>query len=59
LPDLTVQDSRVGQAVFTIRFWRENETTAFEVLSGDASAVIRHDMTAARECSIVDSAEGD
>jgi glycogen debranching enzyme len=48
LPDLTVQDLRVGQAVFDIRFWREGGATAFEVLSGDAGAVIKRDMAAAR-----------
>jgi glycogen debranching enzyme len=58
LPDLTVHDLRIGQAVFDIRFWREGETTAFEVLKGDARAVIRRDMTATREFGIANLTGG-
>jgi hypothetical protein len=47
LPDLTLRDLRVGEAVFDIRFQRDGETTAFEVLRGDANAVIRRDMATA------------
>jgi len=47
LPDLIVQDLRIGQQVFDIRFWREGEETDFEVLKGDANAVIRRSVVAA------------
>jgi hypothetical protein len=42
-----VQDLRVGEHVFDIQFWREGEETNFEVLKGDANAVIRRSMVAA------------
>ena len=41
LPDLTVQDLRVGTDVFDIRFWRTGDATEFEVLKGPAQSVIR------------------
>ena len=41
LPDLTVFDLRVGKHVFDISFWRDGETTKFEVLRGDPQAVER------------------
>ncbi|MBV9757525.1 MAG: amylo-alpha-1,6-glucosidase [Alphaproteobacteria bacterium] len=44
LPDLTVQDLRVGSDVFDIRFWREGEATEFAVQKGPAQAVIRRRM---------------
>ena len=37
LPDLTVRDLRIGKHKLDIRFWREGEQTAFEVIKGDAS----------------------
>src|SRR6266542_2607035 len=39
LPDLTVQDLRIGPHKLDIRFWREGEETKFRVLSGDPSVV--------------------
>ena len=39
LPDLTVQDLRVGRHKLDIRFWREREQTAFEVTKGDPKLV--------------------
>jgi glycogen debranching enzyme len=40
LPDITLQDLRLGKKTLDMRFWRgENETTHFEVLRGDASVV--------------------
>jgi glycogen debranching enzyme len=44
LPDLTVQDLRVGKLKLDIRFWREGEQTAFEVTEGDPNLVERCDM---------------
>ena len=44
LPDLTLRDLRVGDAVFDIRFTRSDTATDIEVLRGDASRVIRQPM---------------
>jgi glycogen debranching enzyme len=44
LPDLTVQDLRIGKHKLDIRFWREGEGTAFEVMRGDPKLVERCDM---------------
>jgi glycogen debranching enzyme len=45
LPDLTVQDLRVGRHKIDIRFWREGEETTFKVIKGDPKLVERCDMT--------------
>ena len=39
LPDMTLLDLRLGQSVLDIRFWREGDSTRFEVLRGDPDAV--------------------
>jgi glycogen debranching enzyme len=39
LPDLTVHDLRIGKHMLDIRFWREGEQTAFEVIKGDPKLV--------------------
>ena len=44
LPDLTVQDLRLGRHKLNIRFWREGEQTAFEVIRGNPKLVERCDM---------------
>jgi hypothetical protein len=44
LPDLTVQDLHVGKHKLDIRFWREGEQTAFEVIKGDTKLVERCDI---------------
>ncbi len=41
LPDITLYGLRLGQQSFDIRFTRTDEGTAFEVLRGDASAVVQ------------------
>ena len=41
LPGLTLRTLRLGAAVFDIRFERRGEETGFEVLRGDAGAVVR------------------
>ena len=41
LPDVTLADLRVGEAAFTVRFFREGPATRHTVLSGDKDAVIR------------------
>jgi glycogen debranching enzyme len=45
LPDLTVRDLRIGGQKLDIRFWREGEATAFEVIKGDATLVECCDVT--------------
>jgi glycogen debranching enzyme len=44
LPDLTIHDLRVGKHKVNIRFWREDEQTAFEVIGGDSKLVERCDL---------------
>jgi glycogen debranching enzyme len=41
LPDITLFDLRLGRRSFDIRFWREDDTTRFEVLRGAAQVVER------------------
>jgi glycogen debranching enzyme len=41
LPDITLFDLRLGRHSFDIRFWREDDTTRFEVLRGAAQVVER------------------
>lgn len=41
LPDLTLQNLRVGGRRFDIRFWREGDGTHFKVLQGDPGVVER------------------
>jgi glycogen debranching enzyme len=45
LPDLTVCDLRIGKQKLDIRFWREGEQTAFEVIKGDSKLVERCDIS--------------
>ncbi|MBV9642069.1 MAG: amylo-alpha-1,6-glucosidase, partial [Verrucomicrobia bacterium] len=44
LPDLTIQDLRIGKHKLDIRFRREEERTEFEILKGDAKLVERCDL---------------
>ena len=44
LPDLAVHDLRVGKHKIDIRFWREDEQTAFEVIEGDPKLVQRCEL---------------
>jgi glycogen debranching enzyme len=44
LPDLTVYDLRIGKHMLDIRFWREGEQTAFEVIKGDPKLVEHRDL---------------
>jgi hypothetical protein len=39
-----VRDLRIGKHKLDIRFWREGEQTAFEVLKGDPKLVERCEM---------------
>jgi glycogen debranching enzyme len=41
LPDITLFDLRLGRRSLDIRFWREDDDTHFEVLSGSPQAVER------------------
>ena len=47
LPDLTIQDVRIGRHKLTIRFWRQGKETHFQVISGDPSIVERARISAA------------
>ena len=38
LPDLTIQDVRIGRHKLTLRFWLKAGETHFEVISGDTSS---------------------
>src|ERR1700751_5041705 len=44
LPDLTVHDLRIGKHMLDIRFWREGEQTAFEVIKGAHKLGERRDI---------------
>ena len=44
LPDLAVYDLHLGRHKLDIRFWREGEDTAFEVIKGDPTLVERCDL---------------
>jgi hypothetical protein len=44
LPDLAVSDLHLGKHKLDIRFWREGEDTAFEVVKGDPKLVERCDI---------------
>jgi glycogen debranching enzyme len=46
LPDLTVRDLHIGNHKLDIRFWREGEETAFQVIEGDPKLVERCDVAA-------------
>ena len=41
LPEITLSGLRMGRHSFDIRFWRDGDATAFEVLRGDAGVVVR------------------
>jgi glycogen debranching enzyme len=41
LPDLTLQNLRIGGHRFDIRFWREGDDTKFDVRNGDPEAIER------------------
>ena len=43
LPDLTLNDLRLGEHTLDLRFWREGEVTRHEVLRGDPALVKRRD----------------
>jgi glycogen debranching enzyme len=49
LPDLTVRDLHIGKHKLDIRFWREGEETAFQVIKGDPKLVERCDVAAKAE----------
>ncbi len=53
LPDITLLDLRLGHRHLDIRFWREGEKTAWEVLRGDAKVVVYRSSVEAREALCV------
>jgi glycogen debranching enzyme len=40
LPDLTVMDLQIGRKRFDLRFWRDGDSTRWEVLKGDHDSVV-------------------
>jgi glycogen debranching enzyme len=44
LPDLTIQDLRIGRHNLEVRFWRDGDETKFRVLKGDPSVVERCEL---------------
>ena len=46
LPDITVEDLRIGKHKVDIHFWRDGEATAFAVIKGDPKLVERCDISA-------------
>src|SRR5262249_48298363 len=44
MSDLPMRDLRIGTHKLDIRFWREGEETAFQVIKGDAKLVERCDI---------------
>ena len=44
LPDLTIQDVRIGRHKLTLRFWPKAGETHFEVINGDPSIVERREF---------------
>jgi hypothetical protein len=44
LPDLTIQDIRVGHRKLSIRFWLAAGQTHFEVINGDPNVVERREF---------------
>ena len=44
LPDLTIQDLRIGRHKLAISFWRQSGETHFRVISGDPSIVERREF---------------
>ncbi len=44
LPDLTVEGLRIGKHKVSLRFWREDERTSFEVIDGDPGLVERCEL---------------
>jgi glycogen debranching enzyme len=48
LPDIAIKDLQLGQAEFEIRFWRDGLATRWEVLKGDAGAVVNSSFATRR-----------
>jgi glycogen debranching enzyme len=46
LPDITVQDLRIGKQKLDIRFWRDGGAISFAVIKGDPRLVERRDISA-------------
>jgi hypothetical protein len=46
IPDLIVQNLRIGRHKLDVRFWRDGDGTAFRVLRGDTSIVERCELGA-------------
>ena len=52
LPDLTIQDVRIGRHKLTLRFWLKAGETHFEVIGGDRSIVERREFQSSFASSI-------
>jgi glycogen debranching enzyme len=47
LPDLELHDLRMGEHLFSIRFWLDGEVTRYEVIKGDKRAVVQRSFASA------------
>ena len=48
MPDVTLRDLRLGRQRLDVRFWRDGRDTAYEVLKGRRSAVVRKSIVMGR-----------
>jgi hypothetical protein len=55
LPDLTIQDVRIGRHKLTLRFWLKAGETHFEVMNGDPNIVERREFQSSFASSIESS----
>ncbi|HEY7302284.1 MAG TPA: glycogen debranching N-terminal domain-containing protein [Xanthobacteraceae bacterium] len=57
LPDLMLTDVPLGERKFDLRFWREGDTTEWEVLQGDGDAVERRDYASRNDLAASNGAD--
>jgi hypothetical protein len=49
LPDVTLNDLRLGRRQFDIRFWRDGDKTQWQVLKGNQDAVARRNYASSSQ----------
>jgi glycogen debranching enzyme len=47
LPDLTIKDLRVGRRVYDMKFWREGQSSKWEVLRGEPTRIVQRPFAVA------------
>jgi glycogen debranching enzyme len=47
LPDLTIKDLRVGRRLYDMKFWREGQSSKWEVLRGDPTRILHRPFAVA------------